>query len=61
MRTRGRGSFVAPLHRQMAEPWHCRFLGDDGTVLPVYPRLLGHALAGKERALGRLFGRTPRS
>ena len=47
-RTRGRGSFVAPLHHQMSEPWHCRFLGDDGSVLPVYPKLLGHALAEKD-------------
>src|SRR4051812_10453228 len=41
VRSRGRGSFVAPLQRQMTEPWHCRFLGDDGTVLPIYPRLVG--------------------
>ena len=47
VRSRGRGSFVAPPQRQMAEPWHCRFLADDGTVLPIYPRLLGHAVAGK--------------
>jgi GntR family transcriptional regulator len=56
VRTRGRGSFVASLHRQMAEPWHCRFLGDDGTVLPVYPRLLGHASAARERRWAELFG-----
>ncbi len=56
VRTRGRGSFVAPLHRQMAEPWHCRFLGDDGTVLPIYPRLLGHAVAARERRWVELFG-----
>jgi GntR family transcriptional regulator len=56
VRTRGRGSFVASLHRQMAEPWHCRFLGDDGTVLPVYPRLLGNAPAARERRWVELFG-----
>jgi GntR family transcriptional regulator len=56
VRSRGRGSFVAQLHRQMAEPWHCRFLADDGTILPIYPRLLGHAIAGKEARWVRLFG-----
>ena len=55
-RARGRGSFVAPLHRQMAEPWHCRFLTDDGSVLPVYPRLLGRASVDKDANLTRLFG-----
>src|SRR5262245_60991207 len=45
VRSRGRGTFVAPVQRQMAEPWHCRFLADDGTILPIYPRLLGHAAA----------------
>jgi GntR family transcriptional regulator len=36
VRSRGRGSFVAPPDRRLNEPWHCRFLGDDGTILPVY-------------------------
>jgi len=34
-RSRGRGSFVASLQRQMSEPWHCRFLADDGEVAYV--------------------------
>jgi GntR family transcriptional regulator len=55
-RTRGRGSFVAPLHRQMDEPWHCRFLAEDGTILPIFPRLIGHEVAGKEPRWGQLFG-----
>jgi len=57
VRSRGRGSFVASLHRQMAEPWHCRFLAEDGTVLPVYPRLLGHQSAGKDPRWPPLFGK----
>jgi GntR family transcriptional regulator len=57
VRSRGRGSFVAPPHRQMAEPWHCRFLADDGTVLPVYPRLIGHQPAAKDPRWVQLFGR----
>ena len=56
VRSRGRGSFVAPLQRQMAEPWHCRFLADDGAVLPIYPRLLGHEAVGKDPRWSRLFG-----
>jgi GntR family transcriptional regulator len=56
VRARGRGSFVAPVHGQMAEPWHCRFLADDGTVLPIFPRLLGHQVAKKDARWARLFG-----
>src|SRR5262249_52872209 len=56
VRARGRGSFVAPIHRQMAEPWHCRFLADDGTILPIYPRLLRHEFVGKDPRLTQLFG-----
>lgn len=56
VRSRGRGSFVAPVQRQMAEPWHCRFLADDGTILPIYPRLLGHEAAGKDPRWAQLFG-----
>jgi GntR family transcriptional regulator len=56
IRSRGRGSFVAPVQKQMAEPWHCRFLGDDGTVLPVYPRLIGHRVLRAEKRWSELFG-----
>lgn len=57
VRSRGRGSFVAPIQKQMAEPWHCRFLGDDGTVLPVYPHLIGHQTLRNEKRWSELFGR----
>jgi GntR family transcriptional regulator len=60
VRSRGRGSFVAPMQKQMAEPWHCRFLGDDGTVLPVYPRLIGHQTLRAEKRWSELFGRHAR-
>jgi len=56
VRARGRGSFVASLQRRMAEPWHCRFVGDDGTILPIYPRLLGHETAAKDARWQALFG-----
>jgi GntR family transcriptional regulator len=56
VRSRGRGSFIAPLQRQMAEPRHCRFLGDDGTVLPIYPHLVAHQRVRSERRWTELFG-----
>ncbi|HEX9470281.1 MAG TPA: GntR family transcriptional regulator [Bradyrhizobium sp.] len=56
VRSRGRGSFIAPIQRQMAEPRHCRFLGDDGTVLPIYPHLIGHQRVRQERRWTELFG-----
>jgi len=42
VRRQGDGSFVADGARQaMEDPWHCRFIGDDGrSFLPVYPRVL---------------------
>jgi GntR family transcriptional regulator len=57
VRSRGRGSFVAPIRRRMSDPWYCRFLGDDGSVLPVYPRLVGHGVAEKNARLAQLFGK----
>jgi hypothetical protein len=56
VRSRGRGSFVAALNRQMADPWHCRFLGPDGSILPIYPHLLGHAVAASDPRWPKLFG-----
>ena len=42
VRRRGSGSFVASSPQEMPEPWHCRFLADDGkTFLPVYPEVIG--------------------
>jgi GntR family transcriptional regulator len=57
VRSRGRGSFVAPAQRQMSDPWHCRFLDDDGQVLPIYPQLLGHKVATEDRRWAELFGK----
>jgi GntR family transcriptional regulator len=56
VRSRGRGSFVAPAQRQMSEPWHCRFLGDDGTVLPVFPHFVGQKHVRPEKRWSELFG-----
>lgn len=56
VRSRGRGSFVAPIQGRMAEPWHCRFLGDDGMILPVFPKLAGHQTLRGEKRWSDLFG-----
>ena len=61
VRARGRGSFVALMDRRMAEPLHCRFLADDGSILPIYPRLLGHEAAGKNPRWTALFGENART
>ncbi|MFW6024132.1 MAG: GntR family transcriptional regulator [Dichotomicrobium sp.] len=40
-RRQGRGSFVRENRQQMHDPWHCRFLSDDGqSFLPIYPRVV---------------------
>jgi GntR family transcriptional regulator len=57
VRSRGRGSFVAPAQRQMSDPWHCRFLDDNGKILPIYPRILGHKVATEDRRWAELFGK----
>ena len=56
VRSRGRGSFVAPPNRRLNEPWHCRFLGDDGTILPVYPRMTGHEPGDQDARCAKVFG-----
>ena len=39
VRHHGRGSFVAGNDLRLEDPWHCRFLDDDGeSVLPVYSK-----------------------
>ncbi|MBI3938319.1 MAG: GntR family transcriptional regulator [Betaproteobacteria bacterium] len=40
VRQQGAGTFVTHGRKPMDEPWHCRFLDDDGKLLPVYPRIV---------------------
>lgn len=41
LRQHGLGSFVADRPRQLQDPWHCRFLDDDGvTVLPIFSQAI---------------------
>ena len=34
------GTFVAVQSAAMEDPWHCRFIGDDGAFLPIFPRIV---------------------
>jgi GntR family transcriptional regulator len=41
IRQHGLGSFVAETDLRLEDPWHCRFLDDDGqTILPVYSKVV---------------------
>ncbi|HLU03682.1 MAG TPA: GntR family transcriptional regulator [Advenella sp.] len=41
VRMHGLGSFIADAPRQLEDPWHCRFLDDDGTtVLPIFSQAI---------------------
>jgi DNA-binding GntR family transcriptional regulator len=54
------GTFVAARRRAMQQPWHCRFLNDDGTdVLPVYPRIVRRELTRQRGAWSPHLGSTP--
>lgn len=44
-RRQGSGSFVASAPHRIDDVAHCRFLGDDGRVLPVFSRVLGRKAA----------------
>lgn len=44
VRQHGLGSFVADPPRELQDPWHCRFVDDDGqTLLPVYSQVVARA------------------
>ena len=56
-RHQGLASFVADTQRQMKDPWHCRFLDDNGTdVLPVYSKALKRQLTKGQGAWTRYLG-----
>ena len=48
-RRQGTGTFVAKAESPMNAPfYHCRFLGDDGELLPIYSKFVGrHAVTDK--------------
>lgn len=49
VRQHGLGSFVAQNDRLLDDPWHCRFLDDDGErILPVFSKVLSREVASGE-------------
>lgn len=54
-RRRGLGSFVQQ-RKQMAGPMHCRFAGDDGEVLPIYPLVRSLFRFTAKEPLAKVFG-----
>jgi GntR family transcriptional regulator len=60
VRQHGLGSFVAERPREIHEPWHCRFLGDDGvTVLPVYSKAVQRASVKENGPWNLYLGSAP--
>lgn len=56
VRRQGLGSFVAENDLRMEDPWHCRFLDDDGvTILPVYSKVVSRERIKKRGAWTRYF------
>ena len=47
-RQQGSGSFVASASHRIDEVAHCRFLDDDGQVLPVFSNVLARRAAGRK-------------
>ena len=56
-RRRGAGSFVSLGNLKMPDPWHCRFLSDDGdAVLPVFPKLLSREILSPSAEVSTALG-----
>src|SRR5690606_21792152 len=56
VREHGLGTFVAKQQLRIQDPWHCRFLDEDGTtILPVYATLLSRDYASGEGEWRRYF------
>lgn len=59
VRQHGLGSFVAELPKQLQDPWHCRFLDDDGsTVLPIYSQAVAREMTDGKGPWSRYLGST---
>ena len=56
VRQHGLGSFVAETELRMEDPWHCRFLDDDGeSFLPVYSKVVSREQVTSRGAWSRYF------
>lgn len=57
IRQHGLGSFVADSPRQLQDPWHCRFLAEDGeTVLPIFSQALARVADASDGPWRRALG-----
>ncbi|WHZ11534.1 MAG: hypothetical protein OJF60_001973 [Burkholderiaceae bacterium] len=57
VREHGLGSFVAEKQRRLQDPWHCRFVGDDGvTVLPIYSKAIQRSAVEGEGSWSNYLG-----
>jgi DNA-binding GntR family transcriptional regulator len=56
IRHHGLGSFVAETDLRLEDPWHCRFLDDDGeSFLPVYSKVVSREKVVSRGAWSRYF------
>ncbi|MBP6018699.1 MAG: GntR family transcriptional regulator [Burkholderiaceae bacterium] len=56
IRQHGLGTFVAGRQLQVQDPWHCRFIADDGvSFLPVYSTILSRDYVPDKGELTRYF------
>jgi len=56
VRQHGLGTFVAQSHLRVEDPWHCRFIADDGeSFLPVYSNIIKRDFATEDGEWSRYF------
>lgn len=61
VRQHGLGSFVAERPRELQDPWHCRFLADDGvSVLPIYTKAIQRVAVKEKGPWTRYLGNESR-
>src|SRR5688572_4469893 len=54
-RVQGRGTFVTGEQSALRDPWHFRFLQEDGTLLPVFTKVVARAVVPPEAAWAQAF------
>lgn len=57
VRRQGSGTFISHLESRISEPWHFRFLSEDGeTVLPAYPKVMTRERTNQRGPWSRFLG-----
>lgn len=59
-RQQGSGSYVASAPHRIDDVAHCRFLDDEGTVLPVFSQAVGRRAVGRKGPWNSVFPATAR-